>query len=155
VGCGVSRVLTRDVFAGLMFVGFALWGFWAGADLEAGTAGDIGPAYVPRLICAALLLLGLLILGVGLIQAERVPLPDWPLRPIGLVTLSCLAFALLLQRAGIVAAITATVVIGSFAGTPPRVPALVLLCAALTLACIALFIWGLGLPIPIWPVGQA
>jgi hypothetical protein len=147
----MSRLLTRDVFAGLMFIGFAAWGFWAASDLAAGTATDIGPAYVPRLIAIVLLGLGVIILGIGLLGAERRRLPAWPLRPISFVTLACLAFALLLQRGGIVLAITVTVAIGSFAGRPPHLVTLLLLDAALVIASVGLFIWGLGLPIPIWP----
>jgi hypothetical protein len=73
------------------------------------------------------------------------------LRRIGLISLSGLAFAALLQRAGIIVAIAVTVAIGSLAGERPPLLRLGLLIAALIAAAIALFVWGIGIPLPIWP----
>lgn len=143
--------LKRDLFAGLMFVAFGGWGLLAGYDLEAGTLSEMGPAYFPRIVSCLLILLGLGIAVSGLSRdAEPIRLP-WSLRPVLMITLASLAFALLLERAGIVVAITTTILIGAFAGERPGWLTLFGLIVSLIIASIALFVWALGMQIQIWP----
>ena len=147
----MNWLLKRDVVAGLMFVAFAVWGFWASADLDFGSSREMGPGYFPRLLSLIVLSLGVGILITGFVDGGQPGLPNWQMRPIGFVSLSGLAFAALLYRGGIVAAITATVIVGSLAGTRPRPIALILLSGVLALASIGLFVWAIGIPLPIWP----
>ena len=39
--------LSKNLLAGLMFIAFGLFGLWLGRDLDAGTAGDMGPGVFP------------------------------------------------------------------------------------------------------------
>jgi MFS superfamily sulfate permease-like transporter len=68
-----------------------------------------------------------------------------------MVSLASLAFAVLLERTGIVVALTTTVVIGVLAGERLKLIPLIALTATLILASIALFVWALGMRIPVWP----
>jgi putative tricarboxylic transport membrane protein len=63
---GLAR---RDVLAGLMFVGVALFGLWLSRDYPIGTALRMGTGYVPRLLCWILLGLGAVVLVQGLRDA--------------------------------------------------------------------------------------
>src|SRR5262245_23581691 len=66
-GAAVLQVLARrDVLAGLMFVGVALFGLWLSRDYPIGTALRMGTGYVPRLLCWILLGLGVVVLVQGL-----------------------------------------------------------------------------------------
>jgi putative tricarboxylic transport membrane protein len=66
-GAAVLQVLARrDVLAGLMFVGVALFGLWLSRDYPIGTALRMGTGYVPRLLCWVLLGLGVVVLVQGL-----------------------------------------------------------------------------------------
>jgi putative tricarboxylic transport membrane protein len=66
-GAAVLQILTRrDVLAGLMFVGVALFGLWLSRDYPIGTALRMGTGYVPRLLCWILLGLGSVVLVQGL-----------------------------------------------------------------------------------------
>jgi hypothetical protein len=147
----MNRWLRRDVLAGLMFMSFAMWGFMASAHLDAGTSVAMGPAYFPRLVSGLLLALGIAIAAAGFVESSGAGLGTWSLRPIVLVSAAGLAFAALLQQAGIVIAVAAVVLIGSFAGERPRVVPLLLLTMSLVLVSVALFVWGIGIPLPIWP----
>ena len=147
----MGRLLRADVMCGLMFVAFAAWGFVAGRDLDPGTAVAMGPGYFPRLVSGLLLALGLAITVTGLAAAAGPGLGSWALRPIVLVSLSALSFAVLLDRAGIVIAIAAVVGIGTFAGQRLGLLPLVLLAAGLIVASVALFVVAIGIPLPIWP----
>src|SRR5436190_13141983 len=103
----VLHVLARkDVLAGVLFIGVALLGLWISRDYPVGTALRMGTGYVPRLLCWALLGLGVIVLVQGL----RQPAP--PLRTTALawravlsVTIAIVAFALSLERLGLVVAI--------------------------------------------------
>src|SRR5262245_64287531 len=66
-GTAVLQMLVRrDVLAGLMFVGVALFGLWLSRDYPIGTALRMGTGYVPRLLCWILLGLGAVVLVQGL-----------------------------------------------------------------------------------------
>jgi len=150
----MRRLLKVDVLAGFMFMAFAAWGFWASLDLDPGTSVSMGAGYFPRLISGLLLALGIAIAGAGFLPAAAAVAEDWSIRPLLFVSVAALAFALLLQRAGIVIAISVTVIIGSFAGERLRPFDLLLLIGLLIFASIALFVWGIGIPLPIWPSWQ-
>ena len=60
------RMLARkDVLAGLLFIGVAVFGLWLSRDYPIGTALRMGTGYVPRLLCW--LLFGLSIERLGLV----------------------------------------------------------------------------------------
>jgi hypothetical protein len=144
-------LLKRDVLAGLMFMGFATWGFLASGGLEMGALSEMGPAYFPRIVSSILMLLGIGIALTGFSGASPMLVKHWALRPILMILLASLAFAVLLERAGIVIAISVTVYIGVLAGERLRPLPLIALTAVLIIASVALFIWALGMQIPVWP----
>src|SRR5215212_7419516 len=108
----MRRFLKMDVLAGLMFMAFAAWGFATSFELDPGTSMSMGPGYFPRLISGVLLALGIAIVGTGLRPAAASIAGNWSIRPLLFVSIAALAFALLLQRAGIVIAIAITVLVG-------------------------------------------
>ena len=73
------------------------------------------------------------------------------LRPVLLITAAVVAFAYSIQTLGLVVATALITLIGGFAS--PRVRILEMIAAAVVLGAMttAIFIWGIGLPIPIWP----
>jgi hypothetical protein len=141
-----------DVLSGLLFIAVAAFGLWVSHDYPVGTALRMGTGYMPRLLCWLLLGLGALVLAQGLRQ------PAAPLRPSaqGLrallsVTLALVAFALSIERLGLILAIVLLTAIGALATRSLR--PLETAIAALVLIALSwgIFIEGLGLAIPIWP----
>jgi hypothetical protein len=147
----MNRLLKRDVLAGLLFVGLAGWGAWASRSLQVGSSSNLGPGYFPGILILILVGLGVAVLIRGLLNPAEPTVRDWSLRPILFVTLSGLAFFVLVQRGGLVAAISGTVLIGAFAGPRPRLLTLLLLSLGLALVSVSVFVWALGMPLPIWP----
>lgn len=147
----MKRLADKDALAGLFFMAIAAWGFVASSDLEAGSSAAMGPGYFPRIVSGVILLLGAAIFVGALRKGGPLPVTGARLRPILCVSLAGLAFAVLLERVGIVAAISAAVLIGTMAGERLRLLPLLLLIVGLIVASIALFIWGIGVPMPIWP----
>jgi putative tricarboxylic transport membrane protein len=147
------RVLARqDVLAGLMFIGFAILGLWLSRNYPIGTAVRMGTGYVPRLLCWILLLLGAVVLVMGLRAADAEDgQPGLRWRPIVLIPAALVAFALTIERLGIVIAGLLLIGIGALGGRDLRLLEVVVAAAALVFFTWAIFVWALGLPIPVWP----
>jgi hypothetical protein len=148
------RMLTRkDVLAGIMFIAVAAFGLWASWDYRIGTATAMGTGYVPRLLCWILLGLGVAIMAQGLRTTnERAAFAGarhW--RALVFVPASLLVFAYAIDRLGVAIATLLLVGVGSLAGRELRPLEVVVAAPVLALLTVAIFIWGLSLPIPVWP----
>jgi putative tricarboxylic transport membrane protein len=144
----------KNVLAGLMFIAIAALGLWVSRDYPIGTALRMGTGYVPRLLCWILMGLGVAIAVQGLREKDAPPeRTSWrQLMPIAVVTTSLVAFALAIEQLGLVLSILLLVGIGAIAARDIKIWETLL--AALVLIVIAwlVFILGLGLTIPVWPV---
>jgi putative tricarboxylic transport membrane protein len=129
-----------------------LLGLWVGRDLNVGTAAEMSEGYFPLLMCKILIGLGALIGLIGFISPGG-PLERIKWRPLGMVTIAVLLFAALLESLGVVLAIVAAVIVSNFAGEPARAKSVAALALVLSLAVLAIFVWGLGLPLRAFPRG--
>jgi putative tricarboxylic transport membrane protein len=149
------HVLARkNVLAGLMFIAIAALGLWASRDYPIGTALRMSTGYVPRLLCWVLMGLGAAVLIQGLREKdaapERVTLQQ--LIPIVVVTASLIAFALAIEQLGFVLSVLLLVGIGAVAARDIKLWEVAVAALVLIVLCWAIFILGLGLTIPVWPV---
>ena len=150
------RMLARkDVLAGLLFIGVAVFGLWLSRDYPIGTALRMGTGYVPRLLCWLLFGLGVVVLVQGLREAQdsrALSSADVSaLRPLVFVTASLVIFGLSIERLGLVISILLLIGVGAVAARGLR--PFETLAAALVLILLSwgIFILGLGLTIPVWP----
>jgi putative tricarboxylic transport membrane protein len=142
--------INQDFVSGLMFVGWGILGLWVARDYPVGSALRMGPGYLPRLLCWGLVVLGAVIAIRGAIVAGE-KIERWHWRPLVVVSLAVLAFALLLEPGGLVVATLAIVVIGALGGPEFRLHEALLLAAGLAAGAIVIFVYGLKLPLPVWP----
>jgi hypothetical protein len=142
--------VNRELIAGLVFAAFGIAGLWIAADYPRGTALRMGPGYVPMMLSWGLVLLGAVIAIRGLLRAGA-SLTAWHLRPLILVLLAILAFALLIEPAGLAIAAVAIVLLGAAGGREFRPVETVGLALALAAGTVALFVYGLKLSMPVWP----
>jgi len=144
----------KNVLAGLMFIAIAALGLWLSRDYPIGTALRMGTGYVPRLLCWILMGLGAAILVQGLREKNAPPeRTSWrQLMPIVVVTTSLIAFALAIEQLGLVLSIMLLVGIGAIAARDIKIWELLLAAVVLIALSYAIFILGLGLTIPVWPV---
>ena len=144
----------KNVLAGLMFIAIAALGLWVSRDYPIGTTLRMGTGYVPRLLCWILMGLGAAIAVQGLREKDSPPeRTSWrQLLPIVIVTTSLVAFALAIEQVGLVLSILLLVGIGAIAARDIKIWET--LVAALVLIALGwvVFILGLGLTIPVWPV---
>ena len=147
----MGRLLTsKDFLAGNFYLAFGLLGLWLGRTLEIGTAGAMEAGYFPLLVCMLLVAIGAALAVTALLQPGEAPeRGTW--RPFIFVTLSCLAFALLLRPLGLVLTLLISTVLARFAGGNLRPVALLLLCLILIVANVGIFVIALKIPIPLWP----
>ena len=147
----MGRLLTsKDFLAGNLYLALGLLGLWLGRTLEIGAAGAMEAGYFPRLVCMLLVAIGAALAVTALLQPGEAPeRGTW--RPFIFVTLSCLAFALLLRPLGLVLTLLISTVLARFAGGNLRPVALLLLCLILIVANVGIFVIALKIPIPLWP----
>lgn len=141
----------RDMAAGLLFVGVGLASLWIGRDWDTGTLASVQAGFFPHMISVLMALFGAIVTGQGLmVRGER--LSGWAWRPLVGVTVAVLAFAATLETLGLVAAVLLLVGLGNFAGQPLKPLPLAVLGGLLVAGCVAIFVWGLGLPMKVWPL---
>ena len=140
--------------AARLFIAIAALGLWVSRDYPIGTALRMSTGYVPRLLCWILMGLGAAVLVQGLREKDAPPeRTSWrQLMPIVVVTTSLVAFAFAIEQLGLVLSILLLVGIGAIAARDIRIWET--LVAALVLVGLSwvIFILGLGLTIPVWPV---
>jgi len=147
----LRRLLRAETLAGLLFVAFGAAALWLAAGYPYGTATRMGPGYVPVALGWSLVALGSAIALAGARAKTDDALPKSDARPLLFLLLGVGAFALLLESAGLIAAIFACVGVARLAERPYRSVESALLASGLALAGAAIFVYGLGLPIPLVP----
>jgi hypothetical protein len=148
-------LLRRDVLSGLLFIVIAALGLWISRNYPIGTAMRMGTGYVPRLLCWILLALGVVILFSGLrgsaarTETDFAYVAVW--RPAVFVTAGLVIFGLSLQRLGLVVSILLLIAVGAFAARGLRPAETAFAAVVLVVLTWAIFIFGLGITIPVWP----
>lgn len=144
----MNRFLSKDFLSGLMFIAFGLAALYFGRKLAMGTAVRMGPGYVPHMLAYIMMGLGFLITIVALVTAsEPAEAPKW--KPITLVTIGIVVFALLFERAGLFPALVALILIASAGGEEFKLSEVLANMAVLTAICIIVFKVGLSMNISI------
>jgi hypothetical protein len=138
----------KDVWAGLLLVAIGGSAVFIARDYTFGTALRMGPGYFPIVLGVLLILFGLYFLGAGLMHNEKIE-GAWPLRALVIVPLSLVLFGLLVESTGFVPAMMVLVFGSALASTEFKLVEVLLFSVFLTALCVAVFIWGLGLPYPL------
>jgi hypothetical protein len=148
-------VARKNVLAGLMFMGIGALGLWLSRNYAIGTALRMSTGYVPRLLCWMLIGLGAVVLIQGVREKETPRTPQPPvlaqLWPVLAVTVSLVIFALAIEQLGLVLSILLLVAIGSLAARGIKPWEALAAAVGLIVLSWAIFIFGLGLTIPVWP----
>jgi hypothetical protein len=141
----------RDFYAGLLFMAFGVAALVMAYNYPLGTAARMGPGYFPRLLGILLVTLGAVqgLLGLRGKPDEKVA---WHWRPLFILLLSVALFILIAPRLGMIAAGLILAFVASFASAEFRWREALVAGILLAVAAAALFVAGLGVPLPIWPV---
>lgn len=143
-----------DFWSGVMFIVLGLAFAGLARQYDMGTAARMGPAYFPTVLGLLLAAIGGFIAFRGLrFEGEEGgrTVGRFHFKPLVLVLAGVVAFGMLLRPAGMIVATMAMVIIASFGSGEFRWKEVIPLAAALTLLVLVVFIWALGLTIPVYP----
>ena len=145
----MSRLLSKDFLSGVMFIVFGLAALWFGRNLQMGTTVRMGPGYVPHMLAYIMMGLGGIIVVMALLTStgERTEAPKW--KPITMVTIGIVCFALLFERAGLLPALVALILIASLGGEEFKLTEVIANMVVLSIMCIVVFKLGLQMNISI------
>lgn len=139
-----------DLLASAIFVGLGGLVLWSTHDLEVGSAAMMGPGYMPLMIGALVILLGLVVGLVGLLKRSE-PIGTVQLRPLMILLASVGGFALAAEFAGFVIAAAGLIIFGSMADREWRLREAIISSVVLTLFGLLVFIFGLDVQMPVGP----
>jgi hypothetical protein len=146
-------VTIRDApafWAGVTFAGFGAFTLVQIPHYVVGTATRMGPGYFPMLIAIVLVGLGSVAAWRALAAPVAIRIGPWPLVPLAFVVAGVVAFALLIERAGLIAATLCLVVCACYQRLLRRPLEILAVFVAVALLSAAIFIYGIGLPIALW-----
>jgi hypothetical protein len=140
----------KDFWSGLMFCGFAAVGILAARGYSLGAAGKMGPGYFPLLLGLVLGALGAILIGRSVIL-DGEPVPRFHVVPLAIIAVAVCLFGLLIEPLGLVVALAVLTVLTAWAGPQFRLTETLALTLALIIFSVGVFVYGLGLPLAIWP----
>jgi hypothetical protein len=143
----------KDFYTGILFILFGAAFTWGATKYTLGTAAKMGPGYFPFILGGLLIALGVIVFTRSLVGAsDDGRVGRFAVKAAVLMFGSIAAFALLLRTAGLVVAIFAIILISSVASSESRFKETLISAIVLCLASLAMFVYGLNLQIPVWPI---
>jgi uncharacterized membrane protein len=144
----MHRLNHRDLLLGAIFAligaGFAI----ASRNLDLGTAQRMGPGLFPLILALVLLLLGIVIAAQSFFAVEEA-MGRVPWRGVILILAAPVLFGSTVQGLGLVGAVALAAATATFASQRAGLMLAALLTLGLTIFCVMVFSYGLGLPIPL------
>ncbi|MGE0714897.1 MAG: tripartite tricarboxylate transporter TctB family protein [Alphaproteobacteria bacterium] len=142
-----------DLLAGLIFIALGALGLWAARDLRMGSAAMMGPGYLPVIVCALVVAIGVGVTAMGLLRGHE-PLDVVRLRPLAIILVAVAGFAWAAGPLGFVVASAWLIGAGSLADRESRLGEIAASAVVLTVFGILVFIVGLGVQMPLLPAWQ-
>ena len=139
----------QDFWSGVMLIAVGATALVIARNYPFGTSLRMGPGYFPSVLGGLLILFGLYLVAQGLRSNEEIK-GGWSLRALVVLPLSLVLFGLLMEYAGFVPALMVLIVGSAAAGSEFKLLEALALAAGLTAFAVGLFIYGLGLPYPLF-----
>jgi hypothetical protein len=142
----------KDFWSGVMFVGCGLFFALFAQKYDFGTAQRMGPAYFPTVLGALLALMGIVIALTATAVEDKVgKVEKFNFKEVGWVLGSVVLFGTLLVPAGAMVAIVVLVMVAMMGSHEFHWKEATILAIAMAIMVYLVFIWGLGVTIPVWP----
>lgn len=148
--------LARDTVGGLFFAAIGLTFVLGSNHLPMGEAARMASGYFPRLLGFCLIFIGLVISIRGTFS-EKKPheiIYRFALKKVVLIGIALLAFAFLLEPAGLWIALSVLVFISSFASEKRGIREALILTVVIDLLVAAVFVGAIGLEINLLPAWE-
>jgi putative tricarboxylic transport membrane protein len=147
-----ANLLRQDFLGGLAIIAVAVFAYWQARHLPTAAAGGMGPGTLPKGLAVLLGGLGVLLV-LHSFKSER--MGRWSVRGPLFVLGGLVLFGLTVRPLGLAVAGPLAIAAAAFASSEVRWRETLIYGVAMTLFCIGLFKFALGLPIPLapWLVG--
>ena len=141
----------KDFWSGLIFVVMgAFIAIYAATHYQMGSALRMGPGYFPLWLGSLTFLLGALVFGRSFVLVgPKVPAFHW--RPMIFIIGACVLYGYILKPVGLVLSTVVLTALSAFGGHEFKAKEVAWLCVVLVIFSVAIFVWGLKLPFPLWP----
>lgn len=139
----------KRFLSGLMFLGIGAVAIYIAQDYPMGTALRMGPGYFPIVLGGILVAFGVWELIIGVLKPDEVK-GNWSLRAVVVLPLAAVIFGIIMDHGGFIPAMLALIVASALSGKEFKFLEVLALAVGLTVGCWALFIYGLGLPYPLF-----
>lgn len=137
-----------DFWSGLLFLAVASAFLWIARNYDFGSPLRMGPSFFPIALSIVLAAIGLIaLLRSFAVDGERIE--GFALKGLALVTLGSILFGALIERAGIIIAVSAITLISAYASVKFSWRQGLIMAALLSAFCALVFVYGLGVPMPI------
>ena len=140
----------ENFWSGAMFIGFGMFAIWIAArNYPIGTAMRMGPGYFPTVVGGLLVVLGSIItLSSFTLEGEKIKPFAW--RAVIMLGLGFAFFGWAIDRIGFVIGLFVMIFCSALAGREFKLRQVLIMIAILIIGAIALFIYGLELPYPLF-----
>ena len=135
----------KDFYAGLLFIVTGAGSMFIARDYPFGSALRMGPGYFPSVLGGILVAFGIYVAAKGIRTPEKLD-HNWSLRALIVLPLATVLFGFLMEETGFIPAMIVLIFAAAAAGRQFKIGEVLLLTIAMTVACVGVFIYGLGLP---------
>ena len=137
----------EDFWSGLMFVAFGVGAVWVSRDYPMGSALRMGPGYFPTWLGGIMFVIGAIVFARSfLFEGECIG--EWALRPLFVLCGTIALFGAMMDQLqlGFVPALITLIIGCALAHKDVHWLETIILSVFVTVGCVALFIYGIGLP---------
>lgn len=130
------------IVAALPFAALSLF------DLNLGTLARMGPGYFPLMVSILLAGMGMLLITGAMKKAEH----DWtfvPWRSFLLIAAAPIVFGLTIRSLGMIPSVALTTAVAGMASTRTNVVAMLAVALLLSIFCVGVFHYGIGMSVPL------
>ena len=139
----------KRFLAGLMFLAIGAVAIWMAQDYPIGSALRMGPGYFPIVLSGIMILFGIYELVLGIMKSDPVK-GNWSIRALIVLPLAAVLFGILMEHGGFIPALVVLVFASAAASNAFKFMEVLISAVVLTIGSVGLFIYGLGLPYPLF-----
>jgi hypothetical protein len=141
---------SKDFWAGVTLIATGALTLYLAQNYQFGTAFRMGPGYFPKVLGAVLIGFGIYILAAAMRGNSEKLQGSWPLRGLIIIPLSLVLFGVLIDNGGFVPAMFVLIFLSATATPEFKFVEALLFSIFLTALSVAVFIYGLALPYPLF-----
>lgn len=141
---------SKDLATGLLFIAVGLGAYYISATYSMGTAQRPGTGVLPRILAWGLMGTGT-VLWIQALLTDGPDLDRWAWRPLVMITLAIVAFALLVDPAGLAVAMIVSMTLAALGSHETQWREFAIFSVLMLALGIGIFIFALGMPIKVLP----